>query len=821
MKKENFDVTGVTCQSCVVRIENKLKKNENVKNVNLNIATNVLTVEYEENKTNNLDIKETVEKLGYGISSKEDVENNLLDIEGMTCQACVTRIEKKIGKLEGITEISVNLATNQAKVIFQKEKIKLSEIMKNIENIGYKANIHSDKEENDDKNLLEEKKENLKMKIALIFSIPVFYIAMGHMLGLPLPMYLHPDMHPVSFALTQLALSIPIAYVGRGFYTRGFKALAGLSPNMDSLIAIGTGAAFVYSLFGTYRAITGDYSYVMHLYYESADVIIALVMLGKYLEGRSKRKTGEAIKKLGNLRPKKANLFRNGEVIEVFIDELSKGDEVLVKPGEIISGDGVIVSGASSIDEAMITGESIPVEKTVGDKVIGGTINKNGSLRIKIEATGKDTTLSKIIKLVEEAQGSKAPIAKLADKISLYFVPTVIVIAFVSSVIWYFAGAKGLVEIQETPTIFALTIFIAVLVIACPCSLGLATPTAIMVGTGKGATEGILIKGGEPLETAYKINTIVFDKTGTITEGKPKVTDIISNNLSKEELLYLVASAESHSEHPLGEAVVNYAKDKNIKLSEPTSFNSVTGMGIDVVIDNKAILIGNEKFMKERKITNIDIGNKENLSSQGKTPLLVAVDGDFEGIIAVADTIKKDSKEAVEKLQKMGLEVIMLTGDNKKTAEAIGKEAGISNVIAEVMPEEKSKVVEDLQNQGKIVAMVGDGINDAPSLARAHVGIAIGNGTDIAIESADIVLMKSSILDVPKAITLSRKTIRNIKQNLFWAFAYNVIGIPVAAGFLYIFGGPLLNPMIAGAAMAMSSVSVVTNALRLKNVKLD
>ncbi len=821
MKKENFDVTGVTCQSCVVRIENKLKKDENIKNVNLNIATNVLTVEYEEDKINNIKIKETVEKLGYGINEKEEKENSLLDVEGMTCQACVTRIEKKIGKLEGISEISVNLATNQAKVVFDKEKIKLSEIISNIQKIGYGANIHSDEEKKDDKNIQEEKRENLKLKIALIFSIPVFYIAMGHMLGLPLPMDLHPDMHPITFAMTQLSLSLPIIYVGRGFYTRGFKAMAGLSPNMDSLIAIGTGAALVYSIFGTYRALVGDNSYIMHLYYESADVIIALVMFGKYLEGRSKRKTGEAIKKLGNLRPKKANLFRNGEIIEVFIDELSKGDEVLVKPGEIISGDGIIVSGTSSIDEAMITGESIPVEKTVGDKVIGATINKNGSLRVRIEATGKDTTLSKIIKLVEEAQGSKAPIAKLADKISLYFVPTVIAIAFTSSLLWYFAGVKGFVELNQTPEIFSLTIFIAVLVIACPCSLGLATPTAIMVGTGKGATEGILIKGGEPLETAYKINTIVFDKTGTITQGKPKVTDIISNKLTKEELLYLVASAESHSEHPLGEAVVNYAKDQNIKFSEPSNFNSITGMGIETLIDNKKVIIGNEKFMLEKNITNIDLTNRENLSSQGKTPLLVAVDGLFEGIIAVADTIKKDSKEAVERLQNMGIEVIMLTGDNKKTAEAIGKEAGITNVIAEVMPEEKSKVVEDLQKQGKIVAMVGDGINDAPSLARAHVGIAIGNGTDIAIESADIVLMRSSILDVPKAINLSRKTIRNIKQNLFWAFAYNVVGIPIAAGLLYLFDGPLLNPMIAGGAMAMSSVSVVTNALRLKNIKLD
>lgn len=747
--------------------------------------------------------------------------NNFLDIGGMTCQSCVVRIEKKIGKLDGVEKITVNLATNIAEVSYIQDKIKLSEIIKNIENIGYEAELHKENVKINDKAEKIEKEELFKLKIAMGFAVPILYIAVSHMFSFPLPSLINPEARPVAFSLIQLLFSIPIIWVSRHIYIRGIKALKALSPSMDTLIAIGTGAAFIYSFFGTYKAIIGDNSYVNSLYYEAGDVIIALVMLGKFLEGRSKRKTSEAIKKLGDLRPKKANLIRNGEIVEIFIDELSLNDSVLVKPGEKIPGDGRIISGYSSIDESMITGESLPIEKTQGDKVIGGTQNKNGSLTVLIEAIGKDTTLSKIIKLVEEAQGSKAPIAKLADIISAYFVPMVIIIAIASSSIWYYAGIKGLVSLNNTPEIFALSIFIAVLVIACPCALGLATPTAIMVGTGKGATEGILIKGGEPLETAYKINTIVFDKTGTITEGKPKVTDIHCINISEDDLLYFVASSESHSEHPLGEAIVSYAKDKNIALSIPTEFKSYTGMGIETKIDGKNILIGNEKFMIEKNILNL---NKEliiELSSQGKTPLLIAINGIFSGIIAVADTIKPDSKEAVKRLQNMGIEVIMLTGDNKKTAQAIGKEAGITNVIAEVMPEGKSDVIKQLQEKGKIVAMVGDGINDAPSLARANVGIAIGNGTDIAIESADIVLMKSSILDVPRAITLSRKTINNIKQNLFWAFAYNIIGIPIAAGVLYLFGGPLMNPMIAGGAMAMSSVSVVTNVLRLRNIKLD
>ena len=820
--KESFIISGITCQSCVNRIEKKLSKLDFINELNVNLTTSILTVDYNETKLDKNLIFDTVISLGYGIKENIEINSDFLDISGMTCQSCVNRIEKKIGKLEGIDNISVNLTTNIAEVKYNKEKIKLSEIKSKISDLGYGAETHKEEiKTNDDKNLKIEKKELINLKIAIGFAIPILYISMGHMLKFPLPEFLHPSMHPITFSFTQFLLSVPTVFVGRGFFIRGMKALKSFSPNMDSLIAIGTGAALIYSIFGTYFILQGDNSYVMHLYYESADVIISLVMLGKFLEGRSKRKTSEAIKKLGNLRAKKANLIRNNEIIEVDIDEISVSDLILVKPGEIIPSDGVITNGSSLVDESMLTGESIPVEKTVNSKVIGGSINKNGSFTFKTEAIGKDTTLSKIIKLVEEAQGSKAPIAKLADKISAYFVPTVIGIATISSLLWYFAGINNLIELNNTPSIFALSIFIAVLVIACPCSLGLATPTAIMVGTGKGASEGILIKGGEPLETAYKVDTVVFDKTGTITEGKPKVTDIFNFGIDEDTLLSLVASSESHSEHPLGDAIVNFAKEKNINLLSPSYFKSYTGMGIETIINEYSLFIGNEKFFIEKNIKNIPYDIINTLSTQGKTPLLVSINNNFSGIIAVADIIKTDSKEAIARLQSMGINVLMLTGDNKKTASAIGHEAGIDEIISEVLPHEKSNIIKSLQAKGKIVAMVGDGINDAPSLACANIGIAIGNGTDIAIESADIVLMRNSILDVPKAINLSRKTIANIKQNLFWAFAYNVIGIPVAAGILYLFGGPLLNPMIAGAAMAMSSVSVVTNALRLKNIKIN
>lgn len=549
------------------------------------------------------------------------------------------------------------------------------------------------------------------------------------------------------------------------------------------------------------------------LYYESAGIIIALILLGKYLESKSKGKTSEAIKKLMGLQPKTAIVLVDGKEVETPIEEVEIGDILLVKPGTKIPVDGVVIEGYTSVDESMLTGESIPVEKNVGSKVTGASINKNGVIKFKAEKIGGDTALAQIIKLVEDAQGTKAPIAKLADTVSGYFVPIVIAIAVVASLLWFLIGGKDIV--------FVLTIFISVLVIACPCALGLATPTAIMVGTGKGAENGILIKGGEALESAHKVNTVIFDKTGTITEGKPKVTDIVLNNNVKEEYLIKIASsAEKGSEHPLGEAIVKYGEEKNIKFEKVDNFKAIPGAGIQVTINDESILLGNRKLMNDNNIKLGDLEEKSNiLASQGKTPMYIAVDGNLSGIIAVADVVKESSKKAIEILHDMGIKVAMVTGDNAKTANAIANQVGIDMVLAEVLPEDKSKEVEKLQNQGKFVAMVGDGINDAPALAKADIGIAIGSGTDVAIESADIVLMKSDLIDVPTAIKLSHETIKNIKQNLFWAFGYNTIGIPVAAGILYVFGGPLLNPMIAAAAMSLSSVSVVSNALRLKNFK--
>ncbi|MBY1830682.1 copper-translocating P-type ATPase, partial [Clostridioides difficile] len=583
----------------------------------------------------------------------------------------------------------------------------------------------------------------------------------------------------------------------------------------DSLVAIGTLAAFLYSLYTTLQIANGQIQGMHHhqLYYESAGIIIALILLGKYLESKSKGKTSEAIKKLMGLQPKTAIVLVDGKEVETPIEEVEIGDILLVKPGTKIPVDGVVIEGYTSVDESMLTGESIPVEKNVGSKVTGASINKNGVIKFKAEKIGGDTALAQIIKLVEDAQGTKAPIAKLADTVSGYFVPIVIAIAVVASLLWFLIGGKDIV--------FVLTIFISVLVIACPCALGLATPTAIMVGTGKGAENGILIKGGEALESAHKVNTVIFDKTGTITEGKPKVTDIVLNNNVKEEYLIKIASsAEKGSEHPLGEAIVKYGEEKNIKFEKVDNFKAIPGAGIQVTINDESILLGNRKLMNDNNIKLGDLEEKSNiLASQGKTPMYIAVDGNLSGIIAVADVVKESSKKAIEILHDMGIKVAMVTGDNAKTANAIANQVGIDMVLAEVLPEDKSKEVEKLQNQGKFVAMVGDGINDAPALAKADIGIAIGSGTDVAIESADIVLMKSDLIDVPTAIKLSHETIKNIKQNLFWAFGYNTIGIPVAAGILYVFGGPLLNPMIAAAAMSLSSVSVVSNALRLKNFK--
>ena len=820
--KKSYQLGGVSCQVCVNKIEKKLSKLDGMKEAVVNLSTEKLSVDYDESLLKDETITEVVKKLGYEIEEESDLKDVELDIDGISCQVCVNKIEKKVSKLNGIKSVIVNLANSRGKIVYDSDVIKLSEILEVMKKMGYTGTKHEESSENlKDKEKEEHlKREFLEFKIAIVFSAIVFYIAMGTMVGLPVPSIISPDINPLNFAIIQFILALPVVYIGRRFYTVGIKQLFMRSPSMDSLIATGTGSALLYSIYGTFKIAEGNYHYVHSLYYESAVVILALILLGKYLEGVSKGKTSEAIKKLMSLKSKKANLVRNGEIVQVDIEEVEKGEILLVKPGESIPVDGKVIDGNSTVDESMLTGESIPIDKAAGDIVYGASINKNGSLKIEATAVGKDTVISKIIKLVENAQGSKAPIAKIADKVSAYFVPIVMIIATAAGIIWYYLGSRGIVEINNTPSIFALTIFISVMVIACPCSLGLATPTAIMVGTGRGAELGILIKSGEALEKAHKVNTVVFDKTGTLTEGKPKVTDILTMEGYKEnDTLQIAGALELHSEHPLGEAIVEEAKNRGLVFPQVNDFISITGQGVYGKIEESEVLIGNVKLMKAK---NIEITMKkelDELASQGKTPMYMAIDGKFLGIIAVADVMKEEAVDTIKELKERGYKIGMITGDNKITAEAIGKQVGIDMIFAEVTPEDKYLKVKELQEEGYNVAMVGDGINDSPALVQADVGIAIGGGTDIAMESADIVLMKKNLKDVLTAMDLSNATIRNIKQNLFWAFIYNTLGIPIAAGVLYPFTGHLLNPMIAGGAMAMSSVSVVTNALRLKNFK--
>lgn len=740
------------------------------------------------------------------------MEVKTFKVYGMTCSACASRVERVTRKLEGVKDASVNFATEKLTVTVEKNKISYEKLKTTIDKAGYRL-VEEINLKTETKEVSESRRLFNRFIISLVFTVPLFIISMGHMIGMPLLSIINPKINPLNFALVQFVLTLIVMITGYKFYKIGIKNLFKLAPNMDSLISVSTLAAFIYGIFAIYKIIIGDnpHDYAMHLYFESIATILTLITLGKYLEAVSKGKTSEAIKKLMGLAPKVATVIRDNKEMQVSIEDVEISDIVIVKPGEKIPVDGEVIEGITSVDESMLTGESIPVEKVTGSTVIGASINKNGFIKYKATKVGQDTALAQIIKLVEDAQGSKAPIAKIADVMSAYFVPVVISLAIISSVSWLIAGESF---------IFSLTIFISVLVIACPCALGLATPTAIMVGTGKGAENGILIKGGEALETTHKIDTIVFDKTGTITEGKPKVTDIITNSISEGELLILAASSEKGSEHPLGEAILNEGRNKNLKLKKIDKFNAIAGQGIDVVIENKNILLGNRKLMIDQNIDITIFNDKvEDLSNQGKTPMYIAINKEIKGIIAVADVVKVSSKKAIETLHKMGIKTVMITGDNENTAKAIAKEVGIDNVLAEVLPEDKAKSIKKLQDENKKVAMVGDGINDAPALAKADIGIAIGSGSDVAIESADIVLIRSDLMDVSNAIKLSKATIRNIKQNLFWAFAYNVLGIPVAMGVLHIFGGPLLNPMIAAAAMSLSSISVLLNALRLKNFK--
>ena len=740
-------------------------------------------------------------------------------LSGMTCASCAMTVEMAVKDLETVEDVSVNLATERLSLV-PKEGFDSQQVLDAVAEAGYQVEEKgkdrpSDVNEEAAMKAQELRRKKQELLILLVTALPLLYISMGSMVGLPLPSFLDHMAHPLVFVLSQLLLTLPAVWIGRGFYQRGFRNLIKRHPNMDSLIAVGTSAAFFYSLYSVSQVFLGYHAFVHQLYFESVAVIIALVLLGKYLESSAKGRTSQAIQSLLELVPSQATVIRYGDAVTIDTEDIRVGDIIRIKPGERMPVDGLVTEGQTFVDESMMTGESIPIEKKVGDTITSATINQNGSIDYQATRVGSDTTLAQIVRLVEEAQGSKAPIAALADKISLYFVPIVLSLATLSALGWYFLAGESLS--------FSLSIFIAVLVIACPCALGLATPTAIMVGTGKGAENGILIKSGQALEAAYQLDTIVLDKTGTITVGKPSLTDLLPlGDLNRSDLLQLIASAEQHSEHPLAQAILEAAEEEEFGLLPVSHFEAIVGRGLSAQVEDRRLLVGNESLMKEKHIDSSAFQEQLlELSQEGKTAMFVAVDGQLAGILAVADEMKSSSLKAVQELQSMGLEVIMLTGDREETATAIAQKAGIQKVIAGVLPDGKATAIKDLQETGKKLAMVGDGINDAPALVQADVGIAIGSGADVAIESADVVLMHSDLQDVVKAIKLSQATIRNIKENLFWAFAYNTLGIPIAMGILHLFGGPLLNPMLAGLAMSLSSVSVVVNALRLGRFKMN
>lgn len=758
------------------------------------------------------------------------------DVTGMTCSACSSRVEKCVSKLEGVEEVTVNLLTNSMQVKYDENVLEEQGIIDAVVHAGYGASPAREssgfaggskgtavgqaqrQQGENGKNPVQEHLEYMKKRTfwSFVFLIPLMYVSMGHMIGAPLPGFLHGTVNAVAFAMTQFLLCLPVLYINRGYFTKGFSTLLHGAPNMDTLIAVGSAASLVYGIFAIYRMGYGlgvqDMElverYLHDLYFESAVMILALINIGKYLEARSKGKTSQAIEKLMDMAPKTAFVERDGMVLEIPAEEILPGDVLQVKPGSSVPADGVILEGSTSVDQAAITGESIPVQKNPGDSVIAATMNKAGFFRMKAMKVGKNTTFAQIIRLVEDASASKAPIAKMADKIAGVFVPVVMAIALITGIAWVIAGA----EFE-----FALSCAISVLVISCPCALGLATPVAIMVGTGKGAENGILIKSGEALEVTHNIQSVVLDKTGTITQGTPEVTDIQAFGMEKQELLKIAGALEKKSEHPLAEAVLKKAEEEGILLPEVQEFQAVPGKGIQGKIQGIQYYAGNLKFMEERQIDTSKVEKQvERLAEEGKTPLIFATEEQVLGILAAADLVKPTSAQAIRELKKLGIQVIMLTGDNERTAKAIQKQLDLDTVIAEVLPQDKEREVAKLQAEGKTVAMVGDGVNDAPALARADVGIAIGAGTDVAIESADIVLMKNDLLDVVTAVGLSKAVIRNIKENLFWAFFYNACGIPLAAGLLYPVFGLKLSPMFGAAAMSLSSLFVVSNALRLR-----
>ncbi|MFE7819580.1 heavy metal translocating P-type ATPase [Priestia megaterium] len=800
-KEATLQITGMTCAACSNRIEKGLKKIEGVKEANVNLALERSTIIFDPSKTSPQAFEEKIEKLGYGVVS----EKAEFAITGMTCAACSTRIEKGLNKLEGVTKASVNLALETASVEYSPSQIDPQDITQRVEKLGYGAKLKSEeKEEEQSYREKEVSKQKGKFWFSFILSVPLLWAMVSHFTFtsfIPLP---HMLMNP----WVQLALATPVQFVvGKQFYIGAFKALRNKSANMDVLVALGTSAAYFYSLYSSLKSL-GSSAHTTQLYYETSAILITLILLGKLFEANAKGRSSEAIKKMMGLQAKTAVVVRDGAEIEIPVKEVKKGEVIFIKPGEKVPVDGEIIEGQSALDESMLTGESVPVDKSIGDKVIGATLNKNGFLKIKATNVGKETALAQIIKVVEEAQGSKAPIQRLADYISGIFVPIVVGIALLTFFVWYIWIVPG----EFAP---ALEKLIAVLVIACPCALGLATPTSIMAGSGRAAEFGILFKGGEHLEATHKIDTILLDKTGTVTNGTPELTDVrIAQGYEENELLQLVASAERLSEHPLAQALVAGIKNKGIEIQDPLSFEAIPGHGVRATVQERELLVGTRKLMNQHKV-NIDAALEEmtNLEREGKTAMLVALDGKYAGMLAVADTIKETSKEAVSRLKEMGLEVMMITGDNRQTAQAIAMQAGIEHVIAEVLPEGKAEEVKKLQQQGKKVAMVGDGINDAPALALADIGMAIGTGTDVAMEAADITLIRGDLMSIADAIEMSRKTISNIKQNLFWAMGYNTLGIPIAAV-------GLLAPWVAGAAMAFSSVSVVLNALRLQRVRL-
>jgi len=810
-----LNITGMHCSSCVGAIENALKKVPGVSSAKVNFASEKAFIEYNPSKANLDNLHQAVAKAGYKtIRQKEAADAKgvtilNLKVIGMDNPHCLGTVDGALNRVNGI--VKKELFVNQkARIQFDSSIVSVDKIKDVIKAAGYTPIEEEQATVDAEKKAREKEIKSLKIKctVSFILAAPLMYFAMATGLKLPLATFIKQHM-----ALIQFSLTTPIMFAGYQFFTRGITAVVKTkTANMDTLVALGVGAAYLYSLYASIAIWLGNTAFTMkNLYYEIAGFLIAFILLGKLLESIAKGKTSEAIKKLMGLQPKTAIVLRDGQEKEIPVEEVMVGDIIIVKPGQKIPIDGIVTEGHSSVDESMITGESIPIEKSKGGQVIGSTINKTGSFKFKATKIGKDTALAQIIKLVEDAQGSKAPIQELADRISAYFVPVVVLVAILAFIAWLIAGESFL---------FALTIFIAVLIIACPCALGLATPTAVMVGTGLAAENGILIKSAESLQIAHQIKAIVFDKTGTLTKGEPELTDILAYGKPESEVLSLAASVEKNSEHPLGEAIVKGAKERNIDLRDVEDFESITGKGVNAKVGKDVVLLGNRKLMQDR---NIDISkagaDMERLESEGKTAILVAANNNLVGIVAAADTLKEFSKEAVVRLKKMGKQVIMITGDNKRTGEAIGKLVGIDRVLAEVLPGDKAQEIKKLQKEGLKVAMVGDGINDAPALTQADIGIAIGTGTDVAIESGDIVLIKDDLRDVVMAMDLSRYAIKKIKQNLFWAFLYNTAGIPLAAGILYPFTGFLLNPMIAGAAMAFSSVSVVSNSLLMKRYK--